>query len=234
MPFLPKCQFALALISVSMSASAAAAPHTGEFTDYSLPEGWQAKITMHADTCERFICKGPATIRLMKNGTYHQTFQAANFLCFTINEEESEPPNSCSLNIDISEDYNFDGLPDLRIFDGNYGAYGIPAHIIYLQNPSGQFVKHDKLTEIEQTMLGFSVDKQRKILATSTKSGCCWYEESHWRFNHKGELYKIYYRTIESLSDDQVKVTEAWLVKNDKWRTRTKRYSAKQWERLNR
>ncbi|RPD45207.1 hypothetical protein DNI29_17600 [Hymenobacter sediminis] len=80
----------------------------------------------------------------------------------------------------ISEDFNFDGRPDLAIEDGQNSCYHGPSFQIYLNLPTG--LKHSQaFTDLAQEYCGmFQVDAKTKRLHTSTKSGCCWHQDSEF------------------------------------------------------
>lgn len=74
-------------------------------------------------------------------------------------------------------DFNFDGIDDLAISDGNNSCYGGPSYQVYLADGKGGFVYSDEFTDLAQSYCGFfSVDYDKQLIYTMTKSGCCW----HW------------------------------------------------------
>ena len=76
------------------------------------------------------------------------------------------------------EDYNFDGVNDLALMDGQKGCYHGPSYRVYLASRSG-FAFSREFTRLAQEYCGmFSVDPKEKKLRTMTKSGCCWHEYS--------------------------------------------------------
>ncbi|WP_139923618.1 hypothetical protein [Hymenobacter sp. DG01] len=80
----------------------------------------------------------------------------------------------------ISEDFNFDGRLDLAIEDGQNSCYHGPSFQIYLNLPTE--LKHSQaFTDLAQDYCGmFQVDAKTKRLYTSTKSGCCWHQDSEF------------------------------------------------------
>lgn len=80
----------------------------------------------------------------------------------------------------IYEDFNFDGLKDLAIEDGQNSCYHGPSFVIYLATASG-FARSEGFTALAQEYCGmFSIDRARRRLSTMTKDGCCWHQFSEY------------------------------------------------------
>ncbi len=81
-------------------------------------------------------------------------------------------------------DFNFDGLEDIALCDGNNGNYNMPSYQIYLFFQRRQkFVQSHSFTKLGQGYLGmFQVDRKKKLLRTFNKSTCC---------EHYLEEYKV-------------------------------------------
>jgi len=95
-------------------------------------------------------------------------------------------------SIIISKDFNFDGKKDIAIMDGQYSCYGGPSYQIYLQ--INNTLQHSpEFTQLGQEFCGmFEVHKDRKIISTFTKSGCCWHQFSEYKVeNNKPVVIKI-------------------------------------------
>lgn len=76
------------------------------------------------------------------------------------------------------EDYNFDGVKDLALMDGQKSCYHGPSYRIYLGGRTG-FTFSPAFTRLAQEYCGmFSVDEKAKKINTITKSGCCWHQYS--------------------------------------------------------
>lgn len=83
-------------------------------------------------------------------------------------------------SIIMYEDYNFDGIKDLAIEDGQNSCYHGPSFQVYLGLKSG-FAYSTEFTRLGQEYCGmFQVDDQKKRLYASTKSGCCWHQFSEF------------------------------------------------------
>jgi hypothetical protein len=75
-------------------------------------------------------------------------------------------------------DYNFDGIEDLVISNGNYAPYGGMSSAVFLFSKArGKFVKDEKLTQLASENMTVTVNKKLKYIETFTKSGCCWHQK---------------------------------------------------------
>ena len=82
----------------------------------------------------------------------------------------------------IYRDFNFDGIKDFALMDGQNSCYGGPSFQIYLAGRTrGSFSLSKPFTELAQNYCGmFETDAATKRLKTSTKSGCCWHQFSEF------------------------------------------------------
>lgn len=82
----------------------------------------------------------------------------------------------------IYDDFNFDGVKDFAIMDGQNSCYGGPSFQIYLAGKGkSQFVLNPDFTRLAQEYCGmFDVDREKKTISTMVKSGCCWHEFSEF------------------------------------------------------
>lgn len=92
----------------------------------------------------------------------------------------------------LYEDYNFDGIKDFAIMDGQFSCYHGPSFKIYLATNSG-FQYNADFTRLAQEYCGmFQVDYKDKTISTMTKSGCCWHQFSEFKVrNNKPYPIKI-------------------------------------------
>lgn len=121
-------------------------------------------------------------------------------------------------------DYNFDGMEDLVVSNGNYKPYGGISSNVYLYT-KGKFVKHAGLSELETEYMTVEVDRKRRIIEAFVKSGCCFHETTRFRLiNNK--LVKIYVYTEEWQDSDTATVTTETLV-GKKWIRKTKKVKSK-------
>jgi hypothetical protein len=82
----------------------------------------------------------------------------------------------------IYEDFNFDGVKDFAIMDGQFSCYHGPSFQIYLAGKvKNRFALSPAFTELAQEYCGmFEVDRAKKRITTMTKSGCCWHQMSEF------------------------------------------------------
>lgn len=75
----------------------------------------------------------------------------------------------------IYDDFNFDGIKDFAIEDGQNSGYHLPSFEIYLAS-GGKFIYNKSFSRLAQENTGmFDVDSQEKKINTMSKSGCCWH-----------------------------------------------------------
>jgi len=135
----------------------------------------------------------------------------------------------------IVGDFNFDGSADLAVRNGNNGGYGGPSYDIYLFNAANKkFVLSESLTKLASENLGmFFVNKDKKLLTTYSKSGCCWHETDQYQIINNQPV--LIYTLIEDASgeakvkeDGNMIITEKKLV-DGKWVTTTKEVNQKEY-----
>jgi hypothetical protein len=84
----------------------------------------------------------------------------------------------------LYEDYNFDGVKDFAIMDGQNSCYHGPSFQIFLATENG-FTQSPEFTELAQNYCGiFNADHETKTLHTMTKSGCCWHQYSEFNVSN--------------------------------------------------
>lgn len=90
----------------------------------------------------------------------------------------------------IYEDFNFDGVKDFALMDGQNSCYHGPSFQIWLAQGAG-FKRSDSFTRLAQEYCGmFVVNQQDKVLETMTKSGCCWHQFSRFKVEN-GQLKTV-------------------------------------------
>ncbi|WP_159023603.1 hypothetical protein [Formosa sp. L2A11] len=118
-------------------------------------------------------------------------------------------------SIIIAQDFNFDGIEDLAIMDGQNSCYHGPSFKIYLQKNSGLVYSPD-FTRLAQEYCGmFQVDYDTKTLHTMTKSGCCWHKYSDYEL--KNDIPIAYKILVESLNINGIFIdyTESNRINNE-------------------
>lgn len=94
----------------------------------------------------------------------------------------------------IYEDFNFDGVKDFAIMDGQNSCYHGPSFQIYLAGKTkSSFALNAAFTRLAQEYCGmFEVDAANKKISTMTKSGCCWHQFSEFTVvNNQPKAVKI-------------------------------------------
>lgn len=77
----------------------------------------------------------------------------------------------------IYQDFNFDGIKDLALMDGQNSCYHGPSFQVYLGKQQGGFRLSLDFTSLAQEYCGmFDVDEAKHQIHTMTKSGCCWHQ----------------------------------------------------------
>lgn len=82
----------------------------------------------------------------------------------------------------IYDDFNFDGIKDFAVMDGQNSCYHGPSFQIYLGGKiKSRFVLNKSFTRLAQEYCGmFEIDQKTKKISTMTKSGCCWHQFSEF------------------------------------------------------
>ncbi len=95
----------------------------------------------------------------------------------------------------IYNDFNFDGINDFAIEDGQNSCYHGPSFQIYLGHlgRTNEFTYNEDFTRLAQDYCGmFEVNRKEKKINTMTKSGCCWHQYSEFIIeNNKPKAVKI-------------------------------------------
>jgi len=184
-------------------------------------------VKLEVDKCEDEMCEGKAAVTLYKKNskTPFQVFRLPA-TSFMLNDDGSAPVNETRLYDQQSAfnfgDFNFDGVDDIALCDGQNGQYGAPSYQVYLFSPrSGKFVRNAGLTVLGQDYLGmFEVDKKRKIISTTSKSGCCWHKFEEYRMVNNRPV-KVFEEEEDAGFPDGVKTTTRRLVKG-RWKKTVK------------
>lgn len=96
----------------------------------------------------------------------------------------------------IYEDFNFDGIKDLALMDGQNSCYHGPSFQVFLGSKDG-FTHSDSFTDLAQNYCGmFGVDKKARQLSVMTKDGCCLHEMATYSIRD-GEPYQETHTVID-------------------------------------
>lgn len=186
-------------------------------------------VRITVEKCDESFCEGKTTYTLFEKGQ-KKVFQKFDFENAVIQlGEDQKPLANITLLYDEQSaltfgDFNFDGVKDLALNDGNNSGYGMPSYQVYLfSKAQKKFVRSSSFTKLsqEEGMGMFEVDARKKMLYTFAKSGCCWHQTQGFSVvkNRPVRVYEV----IEDATGgtDYVKITTKELIKG-KWQTRVK------------
>lgn len=131
------------------------------------------------------------------------------------------------------DDFNFDGINDFALEDGQHGGYGADTYKIFLYE-GGEFVYNEDLTNLNQSAsLGlFKINHEHKTLTTYTKSGCCLHQEAEYIvIDNKPILIKTI--GTDSTRHDGYIIVTVEKLKKGKWVKSVKKYKEKDYNKLN-
>jgi hypothetical protein len=184
-------------------------------------------LSYEVEKCESDYCYGALQVWLNKKGR-KEPFQEFKLETEFAVEAAQKPLNSVAYRdqyVVKFTDVNFDGAADLAIQNGREGGYSGPSYSIYLWSPgSRKFVHNPKLSSLATgPYLGmFEVDRKKKLLRTSSKSGCCMHETEEYKVV-KGRVVKVFSEFEDATIADEkrVRITTKKLV-GGKWKTSVK------------
>lgn len=187
-------------------------------------------VKIEIAACEEDICEG-ATVFYLSRKNQKKPFQTIKMANSYLELGENQKPTANLIELYgmnnsgvVFEDFNFDGIEDLAVRNGNDGAYNGPSYDVFLfSKTKNRFVENAALTELASNNLGmFTVDKKNKTLETFTKSGCCWHRTTRYKvINNRPK--KVYVFTEDAMlgGEDMYLITER-LLPNGKWKKTTK------------
>ncbi len=184
-------------------------------------------IKISVEKCDEIGCSGEASFAFYnKNET--NPYQVIDLLDTFIGLEEDKPSVNRTMLYDQQSvvnigDFNFDGIEDVAICDGQNGAYGMPSYQVYLaSNPAGKFVNNKALSDLAHGLGMFQVIPEKKKIVTFNKSGCCWHITEEYSVANNRPV-KIFEEVEDATIKDEtkIKITTKKLVKG-KWQTKVK------------
>lgn len=209
-------------LSVLFLSQAVFAQKTLEFNDASRYFNVRVDI---ANCTWVHQCRGPATFSLFRKGAA-KPYQRIN-LERTVLWDWQPSVNGTMLydqqslfNID---DFNFDGMEDIAICDGPNGSYWMPSYRIYLSSrKKHKFVYDRRFSDLGHHLGMFSIDKERKVLETFDKSGCCYHILERYKVV-KNRPLKVYRMEQDATGDHppddwRMRITTKRRVRG-KWKT---------------
>lgn len=184
-------------------------------------------IRLEVEKCDDSFCGGKATFTLFKKRQTKpfQTIKLGDTEFMVVEAEATNAKGMYDIQSAVFfEDYNFDGVDDLAVRDGNNGGYGGPSYQIYLFSAKQKkFVHNASLTDLNQgAYLGaMEVDKKKKVLRTFSKSGCCWHQTQEFKIvNNRPQ--KVYEFTEDAMAADGKVHIEIRRRVSGKWRVSKK------------
>jgi len=166
----------------------------------------QYKAKIFVDKCEGNACRGKATIIVYEKVTDREidTFHSDD-LEFGLTGTQHAKLGWLELGKYqtplIFGDFNFDGIEDLAIRNGNKGAYSSPSYDVYLAATENKFIPNSELTKLASENLGmFDVDKKTKQIAIHQKDGCCFDKTINYKFDAK----KVPYEDSSVIEDSSI------------------------------
>ncbi|CAN5708130.1 hypothetical protein BH20ACI4_BH20ACI4_11290 [soil metagenome] len=187
-------------------------------------------VKINIASCEEDICEGE-TIFYLSRKNQKKPFQTIKMANSYLELGENQKPTANLIELYgmnnsgiIFDDYNFDGIEDLAIRNGNDGAYNGPSYDVFLfSKTKNRFVANMPLTELASNNLGmFTVNKKTETLETFTKSGCCWHQTARYKVvNNRPK--KVYVFTEDAMGGgENMKLITETLLPNGKWKKTTK------------
>lgn len=227
-------RYILIILLLIFGAAGAAAQETIIFKGKSKIYDVKVSYKQCSDETEETLCDAQATFYLLKKNQT-QVFQSfeigETYVKLPLKRQKKDGVTVLSGNDGSGvffDDYNFDGIEDLGISNGNYRPYGGTTYEIFLFSKRlGKFVKSEALTQLEAENMSVDVNKKLKIIETQTKSGCCWHEKARYRFVGN-RLQKFYVFTEDAMGGKWVNISTERLVRG-KWRTTSKRVLIKKY-----
>jgi hypothetical protein len=143
-------------------------------------------IKIRASKCGADDCTGKATFSFYKKGE-SKPYQIVSMRDTYIDISEGAPAVNETLLYDKQsvltvDDFNFDGMEDVAISDGENGSYHMPSFNVYLSSKAaGKFVYNASLSNLAHHLGMFTVDKKAKMLETFDKDGCCYHITERYR-----------------------------------------------------
>ncbi len=185
-------------------------------------------IKVKVAKCDDMYCSGKATFSFYKkDGTTPYQVISLPDTSIQLDEGGDALVNTTMLydkqSVVNIGDYNFDGMDDVALCNGNNGPYGGPSYSVYLSSKAAKkFVYNPAFSKSLVSLGMFEVDKDKEQLTTFNKSGCCWHITEKYSVV-AGRPVKVWEEIEDATIADEtkVKITTKTLV-GGKWKTTSK------------
>lgn len=81
----------------------------------------------------------------------------------------------------VAEDFNFDGLQDIAVMDGQNSCCHGPSYQVSVGTEDGLQLSEVVTTLAQENCGLFEVDTQTRTISTMTNSSCCWHQSPTWQ-----------------------------------------------------
>ena len=185
-------------------------------------KSYNVRIT--AENCDENVCAGDAKFSIFRKGK-RKAFQTLTTATEFMAQDAKHPDPKILYNYQhlvFFEDYNFDGISDLAIRDGNHNFDEGPSYQIYLFSPKmKRFIHSRAFTNLNQTNYigAMQVDEKKQVLRVFSREYNRWESTEEFKVVRGNRLKKVYQRTEDTTDEERVKFTTKRLIKG-KWRTK--------------
>ena len=184
-------------------------------------------VKVNVAKCDDQFCEGKATFSFFKKGGT-TPYQVITLPDTVIDVSDGGPAVNTTMLYDKQSvinvgDFNFDGMEDVAICNGNNGPYGMPSYNVYLSSRAAKKFVYNR--DFSETLVGlgmFDVDAEKKTLSTFNKSGCCYHSAERYKVVNNRPV-KVWEEIEDATIKDEtkVKITTKTLVKG-RWKTTVK------------
>ena len=194
----------------------------------------QYNVKVFVATCEGGNCGGKATLVLSDKitGKELEPFHSLD-LDFNLTDKQNARLGWVELgkyqSPVIFGDFNFDGVEDMAIRNGNNGAYSSASFDVYIGSANQKFSLNPDLTRLASENLGmFEVDRKSKELTIHLKSGCCYQQRISYKVTTKDIPSEVSSVIEDSSIGDDVTVITRKLV-DGKMQKKVEKFKAKEY-----
>jgi len=199
--------------------SSAIAQKTYEFRNSS--KSYNVRLAI--ENCDENVCSGEGEFSIFRKGR-KKPFQVLKTATeFRVEGAKQLDPRIMHnyQHLVFFEDYNFDGVKDLAIRDGNHNFDDGPSYQIYLFSPkTKRFIHNRAFTNLNQTNYigAMQVDEKKKVIRAFSRRYEKWESTEEFRVVRGNRLKKVYQKTEDYTDKNRIKYTTKRLVKG-KWQT---------------